>query len=84
MADLDPAADPALDPEILASPKTLRIDLSGAEAPMEMECFALANRPPEIAYESPRAKPVYDAYHGTLARYCRDVQKAYGRGLYRG
>jgi len=43
--------------------------------------FIDPNRPPEIAYESPQAKPVYDAYHGTLGRYCRDVQKAYGRGL---
>lgn len=40
-----------------------------------------ANRPPEIAYEEPGAKPTYDAYRGTLAAYCREVKKTYGRGL---
>ncbi len=40
-----------------------------------------ANRPPDIAYEDPRAKPVYDAYRDTLAGYCREVRKTYGRGL---
>jgi N-formylglutamate amidohydrolase len=40
-----------------------------------------ANRPPDIAYEEPRAKPVYDDYRDTLAGYCRDVRKTYGRGL---
>lgn len=40
-----------------------------------------ANRPPEIAYESPKARPAYDAYHETLAAYCREVKDRYGRGL---
>jgi N-formylglutamate amidohydrolase len=40
-----------------------------------------ANRPPEIAYEDPKAKPTYDAYRQTLAAYCREVKKTYGRGL---
>lgn len=40
-----------------------------------------ANRPPEIAYEDPNAKPTYDAYRRTLAAYCLEVKKAYGRGL---
>jgi N-formylglutamate amidohydrolase len=40
-----------------------------------------ANRPPEIAYESKLAKPVYDEYHAALARYCKEVKKTYGRGL---
>ena len=40
-----------------------------------------ANRPPDIAYDDPRAKPVYDAYRDTLAGYCREVRKTYGRGL---
>jgi N-formylglutamate amidohydrolase len=43
--------------------------------------FIDPNRPAGIAYESPQAKPVYDHYHDTLARYCRDVQKSNGRGL---
>ena len=40
-----------------------------------------ANRPPEIAFEHPKAKVVYAAYHDTLARYCRNVRNTYGRGL---
>ncbi|QDU23289.1 N-formylglutamate amidohydrolase [Urbifossiella limnaea] len=40
-----------------------------------------ANRPADVAYESPRAKPVYDAYHDTLAGFCKEVRKVHGRGL---
>jgi N-formylglutamate amidohydrolase len=40
-----------------------------------------ANRPPEIAYEEAAAKPTYDAYRQTLAAYCREVKREYGRGL---
>ena len=40
-----------------------------------------ANRPPDIAYEDAKAKPVYDAYRGQLADYCRAVKKTYGKGL---
>jgi N-formylglutamate amidohydrolase len=40
-----------------------------------------ANRPPEVALESPNARPVYDAYHRALAGYCQQVKKAHGRGL---
>lgn len=43
--------------------------------------YADCNRPPEIAYESPNAKPVYDQYHETLATYCKEVQKTWGAGL---
>ncbi len=43
--------------------------------------FIDANRPPEIGYEDPKAKPVYDVYHETLGAYCREVQKNFGRGL---
>jgi N-formylglutamate amidohydrolase len=43
--------------------------------------FLDANRPPEIAYESDKAKPTYDVYRGTLAAYCREVKKNYGKGL---
>lgn len=43
--------------------------------------FIDANRPPDIAYEDARAKPVYDAYRDTLAAYCREVRAAHGRGL---
>ena len=50
MADLDPAADPSAlpDGDVLPSPEVLRIDLTGASPPMELECYALTNRPPEI------------------------------------
>ena len=43
--------------------------------------FVDANRPPDIAYESPKARPTYDAYHDTLAAFCKEVQKKHGRGL---
>ena len=39
------------------------------------------NRPPDIAYEDAAAKPFYDAYHDSLSRYAREVQKTFGRGL---
>ena len=39
------------------------------------------NRPPNIAYEDPAAKPFYDSYHDSLSRYAREVQKTFGRGL---
>ena len=40
-----------------------------------------ANRPAAAAYESPNAKPYYDAYHEALSTACRDVKTKYGRGL---
>ena len=40
-----------------------------------------ANRPPEIGVEDKAARPVYDAYHDTLAGYCKAVKKEFGRGL---
>ena len=40
-----------------------------------------SNRPSEIGYEDPDAKPVYDAYHGALENFCRDVQRKHQRGL---
>lgn len=40
-----------------------------------------ANRPPEIAYEHPLARPTYDHYRGTLAKYCQEVKAKYGKGL---
>lgn len=39
------------------------------------------NRPAEIAYEDPDAKPVYEAYHHALTNFCRDVQQTHHRGL---
>ena len=43
--------------------------------------YADVNRPPTIGYEAPSAKPVYELYHQTLARFSRDVRQKWGRGL---
>ncbi len=40
-----------------------------------------ANRPIDVALESASARPIYEHYHGTLAKYCLEVQKRFGRGL---
>ncbi len=40
-----------------------------------------ANRPAELAYEDPDAKPVYDAYHGALLEACRQIQQTHQKGL---
>lgn len=40
-----------------------------------------ANRPPELAYEVPAAKPYYDAYHSHLRDHVRAVRNQFGRGL---
>jgi N-formylglutamate amidohydrolase len=40
-----------------------------------------ANRPASGAYESPIAKPYYDAYHKALKEYRDTIQKNWGRGL---
>jgi N-formylglutamate amidohydrolase len=39
------------------------------------------NRPAEIGYEDPDAKPVYDAFHDALKNFCRDVQHKHHCGL---
>jgi len=39
------------------------------------------NRARELAYESERAKPYYDAYHDALEAACKAVKKQFGRGL---
>ncbi|MGC3966350.1 MAG: hypothetical protein QM775_02960 [Pirellulales bacterium] len=43
--------------------------------------FIDANRGAEHSYEVPEAKFYHDAYHGTIAEYCREVQKKWGTGL---
>ncbi len=40
-----------------------------------------ANRLPAEAYESPAAKPVYEAYHGALRQEVASIRKRFGRGL---
>lgn len=39
------------------------------------------NRPPEQGYESEKAKPYYDAYHGPLEAACKAVKEKFGRGI---
>lgn len=39
------------------------------------------NRSPEQSYESEKAKPYYDAYHGPLEAACKSVKEKFGRGL---
>lgn len=39
------------------------------------------NRPGDLGYEDPDAKPVYDAYHSALMEACRSVQQKYHKGL---
>ena len=43
--------------------------------------FIDANRPPESAYESEQAKPVYDAYHQALAALRQQVVERWGSGI---
>jgi N-formylglutamate amidohydrolase len=43
--------------------------------------FIDPNRASEHSYEVPEAKFYYDAYHDTIAEYCREVQKKWGTGL---
>jgi N-formylglutamate amidohydrolase len=40
-----------------------------------------ANRAADEAYESEKARPVYDAYHASLAAACKAVKEKFGRGL---
>lgn len=43
--------------------------------------FLDPNRPPNIAYDDADAKPVYEHYHRSVERYCRDVREKYHGGL---
>lgn len=43
--------------------------------------FIDANRPPHLAYETEKAKPVYDAYHEALTKARREVIDRFGAGL---
>jgi N-formylglutamate amidohydrolase len=43
--------------------------------------FVDVNRAADSAFEDPKAKPIYDAYHKTLAEFTKEIQKNWGRGL---
>ena len=43
--------------------------------------FIDANRSADLAYESPKAKPVYDSYHRAIASARREVLQRWGRGM---
>lgn len=40
-----------------------------------------ANRPQQIAYDSPAAKPVYDLYHRAIRDFVDEIRTRYGEGL---
>lgn len=40
------------------------------------------NRPPETAFEHPRAGDVYNTYHGKLNEFCDGVYERFGKGLF--
>lgn len=40
-----------------------------------------ANRPPQIAYDSPAAEPYYRSYHDSIRRFVQDILRAYPAGL---
>lgn len=44
--------------------------------------FVDVNRSPEHAYEDPKAKCYYEAYHHRLTEFCREVQNKFGGGLF--
>ncbi len=39
------------------------------------------NRPSDIAYDDADAKPVYDYYHASLEKYCREITNQFHSGL---
>lgn len=43
--------------------------------------FVDANRPPQWAYESEAAKPVYEMYHEAIRKAQVEVNEAFGRGI---
>lgn len=43
--------------------------------------FIDVNRTPQGAYESEKARPYYEAYHGPLAAACKAVKEKFGRGI---
>jgi len=43
--------------------------------------FVDANRPPEMALDSPGARPYYDHYHGSIRRLVGEIRRNYPAGL---
>ena len=43
--------------------------------------FADPNRPPEVALDSPTARPYYDTYHQAIRRFIDDIRSKYPAGL---
>ena len=43
--------------------------------------FMDPNRPADIAFEDPKIKPVYDYYHDSLSKYCREVTDRFQVGV---
>lgn len=40
-----------------------------------------ANRPPEVAFDSPAAKPYYDLYHQSIRGFIDEILRTHGAGL---
>lgn len=43
--------------------------------------FIDANRPPELALDSPGARPYYDYYHESIRRFVGEIRSSYSAGL---
>ena len=43
--------------------------------------FLDPNRPADIAFEDPKIQPVYDHYHDSLSKYCREVTDRFQVGV---
>ncbi len=43
--------------------------------------FMDPNRPADIAFEDPKMQPVYDHYHDSLSKYCREVTDRFQVGV---
>lgn len=40
-----------------------------------------ANRPPDVAYDDPKARPYHEHYHGTIRRFVDEVRARYPAGV---
>ncbi len=43
--------------------------------------FMDPNRPADIAFEDPKIQPIYDRYHASLSKYCREVTDRFQVGV---
>lgn len=72
--------------DILAERIAAEMELSGYGKPYVVIAqfnrrFIDANRGPQDAYESPLARPHYDAYHQAIKAACQEIVQRWGHGL---